>query len=87
MLRKRVRAGDITAAEALTALRAARMIIDIRYPHTGVLAEHAWELRDNFSFYDALYVSLATRLELPLVTGDKRLCKAPGITCDVELLR
>ncbi len=86
VLRKRTRAGDITVTEALTALRAARVIIDIRYPHTGALAEHAWELRDNLSFYDALYVSLAARLELPLLTGDKRLSNAPGLTCDVELL-
>lgn len=85
VLRKRARSGDITATEALTALRAARVIIDFRYPHTGALAEHAWLMRDTLSFYDALYASLATRLEVPLLTGDKRLSKAPGLGCDVEL--
>lgn len=86
VLRKRARAGHITATEALTALRAARVIIAYRYPNTGTLAEHAWGLRNNLSFYDALYASLAMRLELSLLTGDKRLSNAPGLTCDVELL-
>lgn len=85
VLRKRARAGDLTTTEAFTALRAARVIIDFRYPHSGVLAEYAWGMRDNLSFYDALYASLATCLEMPLLTGDKRLGNAPGLSCDVEL--
>ncbi|MBK5217094.1 MAG: VapC toxin family PIN domain ribonuclease, partial [Propionibacteriales bacterium] len=34
----------------------------------------------------ALYVALATRLEIPLITADRRLSKAPGLTCAIELI-
>ncbi len=86
VLRKRTRAGEITATQVCTALRAARAVIDYRYPHTGPLADLAWSWRDNLSFYDALYVALAIRLDVPLVTGDERLSKAPGLPCFVELI-
>lgn len=86
VLRKRTRAGDITVTQAGTALRAARAVIDYRYPHTGTLANLAWSWRDTLSFYDALYVALAVRLDVPLVTGDEKLSKAPGLPCQVELI-
>ena len=57
VLRKRTRAGDVTLQQARTALMAARSIIDVRYPHVGNLSELAWAMRDNLSFYDALYVA------------------------------
>lgn len=86
VLRRRARARDITPNQALTALRAARDVIDYRYPHAGALAELAWTLRDNMSFYDALYVSLASRLDVPLLTGDHRLSRAPEPPCTIELI-
>lgn len=86
VLRKRARAGDITTTQAVTALRAARAVIDYRYPHTGTLADLAWSWRDTLSFYDALYVALAARLEVPLVTADERLSTAPGLACMIELI-
>jgi len=42
-----------------------------------------WELRENVKAYDATYVALAERLDLPLVTCDERLAKANGVRCDV----
>jgi len=86
VLRKRTRAGEVTPTQAHTALRAAREVIDYRYPHVGALADLAWAWRDNLSFYDALYVSLATRLDVPLITGDRRLSRAPGLDCAIELI-
>jgi predicted nucleic acid-binding protein len=50
------------------------------------LAERSWELRDNLSFYDGLYVALAEALEAPLVTFDERLSKAPGLRAEIEVL-
>ena len=38
------------------------------------------------SFYDGLYVALATMLDLPLLTSDIRLTKAPGLPCRYELI-
>jgi len=86
VLRRRVRAGDVRTNQARTALRAARDVIDFRYPHVGALADLAWSWRDNLSFYDALYVALAVRLDLPLVTGDGRLSRVPALPCSIELI-
>ncbi|MGB8386732.1 type II toxin-antitoxin system VapC family toxin [Mycobacterium sp.] len=54
------------------------------WPH-DVLASRMWELRANLSSYDAAYVALAEILAAPLVTLDKRIRRAPGITCSVWL--
>ena len=53
-------------------------------PHR-LLAPRVWELRDNLSAYDASYVALAEALQIPLVTTDARLARAPGIRCEVEV--
>lgn len=86
VLRKRVRQRSITPVQGNALLRAAGLIIGHGYPHVGWLAEAAWRLRDNVSFYDALYVALAARLTIPLVTGDRRLANASGLPCDIELI-
>jgi predicted nucleic acid-binding protein len=62
-------------------------VIDHRYAHTGPIVDLAWGLRHTITFYDALYVALATVLEVPLLTADVRLSKAPGLSCAVEVLR
>jgi predicted nucleic acid-binding protein len=86
VLRKRTRAGDVTLLQARTALSTASSIVDVRYPHAGNLSELAWTMRDNLSFYDALYVALAVRLDVPLWTADRRLSRAPGLPCAVDLV-
>ncbi len=43
-----------------------------RYPG-AVIAERAWELRHNFTIYDAGYIALAELLDCPLLTGDSKL--------------
>lgn len=50
------------------------------------IAERAWQLRDNLSFYDGLYVALAEALDAPLLTSDARLARAPGILAEIEIL-
>lgn len=86
VLRRHERAAIISHDEARTALLAAHVLIDHRYPHAGPLAELAWTWRENLSFYDALYVALAVRLGVPLLTGDVRLSNAPSLPCAVELV-
>lgn len=56
-----------------------------RYPHDVLLAR-VWELRQNVSAYDAVYIALAEALGAPLVTHDARLAKAPGHTAKIELV-
>lgn len=86
VLRRHEQAGLLSSAEAHAALRATRALVDHRHPHTGALAEHAWTLRHNLSYYDALYVALAACLNVSLLTGDARLSRAPHLPCQVELV-
>ena len=57
-----------------------------RAPHLPLLPR-IWELRANVTVYDAAYVALAEALGIALLTADRRLAAAPGVRCDVELLR
>jgi predicted nucleic acid-binding protein len=49
-----------------------------------LLAARAWQLRDNLSIYDAGYVVLAEALDVELITLDRRIARAPGISCTVQ---
>lgn len=51
-----------------------------------LLLVDSWSLRHNLSLRDALYVSLARRLEAPLVTADGRLAQAPDLRVAVTLV-
>lgn len=86
VLRRQEQGGRLSAAEALQGLRASRVLIDHRYPHVGPLEELAWRWRRNLSFYDGLYVALATLLDVPLITADARLKRAPAVPCTIELV-
>jgi predicted nucleic acid-binding protein len=85
-LRSVVRTGEISAKAARAALLDLMEMRLQRVSH-HLLAERAWELRENVSFYDALYVALAEQLEAPLVTLDSRLAKAPGVRAEIELVQ
>lgn len=86
VLRRHERGGRIGTEEAQSALDAGRVLVEHRYPHAGPLAELAWKLRANLSFYDALYVALAVRLGVPLMTADVRLSRAPDLGCHIEVV-
>jgi predicted nucleic acid-binding protein len=55
-----------------------------RYPHAFLLSR-VWELRDNLTAYDAVYVALAEALDASLVTRDRRLAAAAGRHTRTEL--
>jgi predicted nucleic acid-binding protein len=55
-----------------------------RYPHL-VLVPRIWQLRHNFSAYDAAYIVLAEKIGAALVTRDARLTSASGHAATVEL--
>lgn len=57
-----------------------------RVEHTPFVAR-CWELRDNLAIYDAAYVALAEALEAPLLTGDRRLARATGPRCAIEVVK
>ena len=56
-----------------------------RYPHDFLLPR-VWDLRNNLTAYDAVYVALAEALDATLLTRDKRLADAPGHHARVELV-
>ena len=86
MLRRRVLRGESSPSDGQFLLAAGTPFIDHRYAMTGALAGAAWSLRDNFTFYDALYVALAQALSCPLLTADEKLSQAPTLPCSVELV-
>ncbi len=85
VLRKRWRAGDLTARRFRTAIEDLLTLSIVRFP-TGPLMVRAYELRANVTPYDAAYVGLAESLGCTLLTADARLSRAPGIRCNVELI-
>jgi predicted nucleic acid-binding protein len=66
---------------------AVRDLLDLRstrYPDL-VLLPRIWQLRHNFSVYDAAYIVLAEKLGAALVTRDGRLASASGHATLIEL--
>ena len=85
VLRRRWRAGDLTARRFRSAVIDLVSLPIVRFP-IGPLMIRAYELRSNVTPYDATYVALAEGLSCPLVSGDGRLARAPGIRCEVDIL-
>ncbi len=85
VLRRRWRAGDLTARRFRSAVVDLLSLPIIRFP-TGPLMMRAYELRSNVTPYDATYVALAEGLSCPLVSADARLARAPGVHCHVDIL-
>lgn len=58
----------------------------IRRSPTAPFLAAAWALRSNVAMRDALYVALADRLDVELVTADRRLAAAPGLPVPVVVV-
>ena len=84
VLRRYVRDGTLTEPKARAALDRWRDLDAERYAHQPFL-DRTWRLRDNLTAYDAVYVALAEALSMVLVTGDRRLARAPGLRAVIEL--
>ena len=84
-LRRKVAAGELRADAGREALQDLTDFPLSRAPHGGLL-QRAWELRDNASFYDGLYLALAEALDEPLLTFDKRLAGVPGTRATVTVI-
>lgn len=84
-LRRRVRLGQTDAEVATEVLADLADLAAIRWDQAPLL-RRVWELRENVTAYDAVYVVLAEMLDAPLVTSDARLARAPGLRCVVDLL-
>jgi predicted nucleic acid-binding protein len=84
-LRRGVQLGRLEAVSAREALWELRQM-PLRWVTHERLILYAWDLRQNVSFYDALYVALAEMLDQPLITFDAKLARANGIKAEVELV-
>lgn len=84
-LRRYVREGDIDAEAAAVALDDFRALDLQRHAHEPLL-ERVWELRENLTAYDAVYVALAEVLDGVLLTCDGPLSRAPGLAGRVVLV-
>jgi predicted nucleic acid-binding protein len=85
VLRRQHRAGLIDDRRADLALTDLQALPLQRVPHLPLL-RRCWELKDNLTVYDAAYVALAEALEATLLTGDRRLARAPSPRCRIEVL-
>jgi predicted nucleic acid-binding protein len=75
-IRRYESAGSLTAAAAADfAVSVGRAECRYAQPEPWLLAA-VWHHRHNISPYDAPYVALATRYDVPLITFDLRLAKA-----------
>lgn len=86
ILRRQELAGTITSDQAA---QAHADLVDLRielWPYE-FLAARAWQLRHNLSIYDAGYITLAEALHVELVTLDRRIARAPGVSCEVKTPR
>jgi predicted nucleic acid-binding protein len=86
VIRRQLHAGQLDARRAELALVDLVELPLRRVPHRPLVGR-CWELRDNLSVYDAAYVALAELLDVVLLTADARLAKAPGIRCQLDVLR
>ena len=85
LIRRHALIGRISSNRAWIALQDYLALPIERYPHTNLLPR-AFELRDNATMYDALYLALAEILEAILLTRDKRLARVPGVTAQVDVV-
>ena len=85
VLRRYARHGTLSARTGMLALERWRSLDVQRYSHEPFL-DRVWQLRDNVTAYDAVYVALAQALPAVLFTGDRKLAGTPGVNVAIELI-
>jgi predicted nucleic acid-binding protein len=84
-LRRYVQEGEIDSDAAAVALDDLRALDLQRHAHEPLL-DRVWERRKNLTAFDAVYVALAEVLDSVLLTCDRRLSQAPGMSRRVALV-
>jgi predicted nucleic acid-binding protein len=85
VVRRYAAAGEIDQERGRAALADLADFPLHRYSHDFLLPR-VWELRNNLTAYDAVYVALAEALDAPLLTRDRRIAAAAGHHARVELV-
>jgi predicted nucleic acid-binding protein len=84
VLRRRASFGDVTARRAEQALQDL-LNLPIEYVAHNTLLPRVWELRNNYTAYDACYVAAAELFHVPLATRDAKMAAAPEARCQFEV--
>ena len=84
VLRKLARTGAMSEANAASVLTDIANAPVARAPHLPLI-DRVWQLRHCVSAYDATYIALAERLEVPLLTCDAKLAGSHGHAARIEL--
>ena len=84
VLRRSVLTGAVTSQRAGQALQDLADLDIERVAHITLLPR-VWELRDNYTPYDASYVAVAELFHAPLLTYDARMANASGTRCAFEV--
>ena len=84
-LRRLVRSGEVSATRAAEAIEDLSDLDLHRHAHL-ILLNRAWQLRENVTAYDAMYVALAEALDATMITCDSPLAKAPGHRARIEAI-
>ncbi len=82
IIRRHEIAGLVSADQAAQA-HGDLLDLAIEYWPYDLLSPRVWELRRNLSSYDASCVAVAELTDAPLVTLDRRIGGAPGLSCTV----
>ncbi len=85
-LRRLVRAREVPAERAEQAIDDLGLLRVTRHAHVD-FAGRAWELRENFTAYDAMYLALAESLDATVITCDGPFGAAPGHAARIEVVR
>lgn len=85
-LRRLVQAREVDTERAEAALEDLQLLRIIRHGHPALVVR-AWELRQHFTAYDAMYLALAESLDAPVVTCDRPFAGASRRAAHVELIR
>jgi len=85
-LRRLVRSRELRVERAEEAIEDLGLLRLTRHGHLD-LTSRVWDLRENFTVYDAMYLALAESLNATLVTCDRPLGAGPRRTVRIEVIR
>ena len=84
VLRRSLLTGSMTEQRAGQALQDLADLTIERVAHTTLLPR-VWELRGNYTAYDACYVAVAELFHAPVLTYDAKMANATGAHCAFEV--